>query len=876
LLTPKPDVIDPRWPLEKRIWWALEAISNRCDGARKLDGAGYSKYDRPIADRLQGLHLSQWSAKDIDEGLHLIRKYRKQLESMDINIYDVIGSMEAVVEMDGNNFNGADLDLQEVAPLAKESSVVVEGAESTPTERLAAPTSIKPRTNVALLDDVSGGGADVYCELLTGAAGCIAGDSIIGINRGGKSYNGSISYLAKMMNGGRGNGGRYFDKSIPTQIRSVNVESGIILLAPVIQCISSGMKFTFLIKTSTGHEIRATEDHRFLVYRDGNRIWKPLSELGIGECLQVDVGKGVKGKCTKAPYKMVFSMNHHPFKSKSTTRSSIYYRVPEHRLVMEAAINGVEIDDFIEDIKEGHTEGYQFLDPNEVTVHHKDEDSLNNVIDNLVVMPRMEHYKHHAIDGWENVQAHIGPSLITDIQNYGVEETFDITMADSDNPAFLANGLVIHNSGKTFEIRRRIAEDANYALLTATTGIAAINLGTITLNSTLGYFNTESLEESMIKGYLEKRLRDVIESGYKNIVVDEVSMMDRRQLDMIYEGIRRVNERSEWHDKGKLGLILVADFCQLPPIPPKGEKDIPWAFKADCWDKFDANTTRLTKYWRQTDAKFLEAINLIRAGNGRDGARILKDMGINFSMESDKGFDGTTIIAKNDAVEGFNFVAHSRVNGQMVRVNNSRWGKLRKEWEHIPNELSLKIGSYVMILNNDTPAFTFVNGDCGHVTDYQAGGPIPSDILPTGEFTIRLVRNDTEVGIGQITRFNYQKDAPRELGEDNRSLRSAYAYDPDSDDLPRSAAFDIKARKWIVGAVTYYPLRLAYATTVHKSQSLSLDKVQLDVNNHMMKMPGMAYVALSRARTPEGLRIIGTPERLAEVVTVSPEVLKWL
>jgi len=374
----------------------------------------------------------------------------------------------------------------------------------------------------------------------------------------------------------------------------------------------------------------------------------------------------------------------------------------------------------------------------------------------------------------------------------------------------------------------------------------------------------------MIKGYLEKRLRDVIESGYRNIVVDEVSMMDKRQLDMIYEGIRRVNERSEWHDKGKLGLILVADFCQLPPIPPKGEKDIPWAFKADCWDKFDGNTTRLTKYWRQTDVKFLEAINLIRAGNGRDGARILRDIGITFSMESDKGFDGTTIIAKNDAVDGFNFVAHSRVNGQMIRVANSRWGKLRKEWDHIPAELSLKVGAYAMILTNDTPKFTFVNGDCGHVKDYN----IESDDY--GSFNIELVRNQSQVGIGQITRFNHQKDAPRELGEDNRALRSAYAYDPDSDDLPKSPAFDIKTHKWIVGAITYYPLRLAYATTVHKSQSLSLDRVQMDINNHMMKMPGMTYVALSRCRTPEGLRIIGTPERLAEVVTVSPEVMKWL
>src|SRR6267142_4664824 len=105
LLTPKqPDVIiDPSWPLEKRIWWALEAISDHCDGAKRLDGVGYSKYDRPVADRLQGLELAKWTDKDIDDGLHLIRKYRGQLERMRVKMEDVIGDMGMVVTIDNDN-----------------------------------------------------------------------------------------------------------------------------------------------------------------------------------------------------------------------------------------------------------------------------------------------------------------------------------------------------------------------------------------------------------------------------------------------------------------------------------------------------------------------------------------------------------------------------------------------------------------------------------------------------------------------------------------------------------------------------------------------------------------------------------------------------
>lgn len=604
MLSPKQGQrIDPSWRLEKRLWWALEAISGQCDGARKLDGVGFSKYDRPIADRLQGLHTDQWKNGDIDDGIHLIRKYRKQLENMSVSIDDIVGDMAMVGELPSTGVVPV-VTSQVAKPAAKPpvKPPVMTVIKPLPTPIKVEPVKAPVKVNVSL-EEVSGGGADLYTEFLTGAAG----------------------------------------------------------------------------------------------------------------------------------------------------------------------------------------------------------------------------------------------------------------------------------TGKTYEIRQRIAADPNYALLTATTGIAAINLGTITLNSALGYFDTDSLEESMIKGYLEKRLREIIEQGYKNIVIDELSMMDKRQLDMIYEGIRRVNERSEWHGTDKLGLILTGDFCQLPPIANKGSKaGPPWAFNADCWSKFEGNTIRLTKCWRQSDEKFLSAINLIRNGNGRDGVRILRDIGIVFSNESDKSFDGTTIIAKNDAVDGFNFVAHSRVSGQMVKVNSTRWGKLRKEWDVIPAELSLKlgeIGSYVMIYVNDSPHFTYVNGDCGHVKDFSTESV---DMKP--RFTIELKRNNIQVVIGLLTRFNYQKDAPRELGEDNRALKSAYAYDPEDNDqpVPSSVAFDIKARKWIVGGITYYPLRLAYASTVHKSQGLTLDNVQIDCNNHFFGSPAMAYVALSRARTPEGLRIVGTPETLIDKVKVHPEVIKWL
>ena len=80
----------------------------------------------------------------------------------------------------------------------------------------------------------------------------------------------------------------------------------------------------------------------------------------------------------------------------------------------------------------------------------------------------------------------------------------------------------------------------------------------------------------------------------------------------------------------------------------------------------------------------------------------------------------------------------------------------------------------------------------------------------------------------------------------------------------------------IVGGITYMPLRVAYATTVHKSQGLSLDAVQVNVRDPFFEAPGMLYVALSRARTPEGLRLVGSRAALLARTTCSHKLKEWL
>src|SRR5262249_13912154 len=88
--------------------------------------------------------------------------------------------------------------------------------------------------------------------------------------------------------------------------------------------------------------------------------------------------------------------------------------------------------------------------------------------------------------------------------------------------------------------------------------------------------------------------------------------------------------------------------------------------------------------------------------------------------------------------------------------------------------------------------------------------------------------------------------------------------------------WDPKKGFWVRGAIRYMPLRLAYATTVHKSQGLTLDRIQVDLRNAFLGQPAMTYVALSRCRTADGLHLVGSPEMLSRRCRVDAKVVRWL
>lgn len=289
--------------------------------------------------------------------------------------------------------------------------------------------------------------------LIRAGTGCLDGDTLIGVHRAGKSFNLPIRELVHRFNGGEiewGFGkapGKLWDLKTPTLVRARSSD-GYVRLQLLGAAISSGIRELFEVTVASGRTIRATADHRFLT-PDG---WKRLSRLTTSDMLIEEAPTPAPSpRVRKNDYKVVGGLRSHPHARKTGGRVLL------HRLVVEASTNSISIDDYIRRLRSGKIQDLRFLDPG-VHVHHRDEDPKNNALTNLVVYsPREHHAEHGRAGGWKRVTASTGPVRIIKIERVGKRQTFDLTMAGEPRN-YLANGLVVHNSGKTEAIILSIRE----------------------------------------------------------------------------------------------------------------------------------------------------------------------------------------------------------------------------------------------------------------------------------------------------------------------------------------------------------------------------------------------------------------------------------
>ncbi len=438
--------------------------------------------------------------------------------------------------------------------------------------------------------------------------------------------------------------------------------------------------------------------------------------------------------------------------------------------------------------------------------------------------------------------------------------------------------------GKSHTLRERTKDNPTYARLTATTGIAAINLGpgVTTINSVLKYFDTASLKESFDEGDLTTRFVKIARAGFEWLLIDEVSMMSAEQLDLICAAA----EAAERHildnhlDADVPGIMLSGDFCQIPPVNGA------FAFKSRFWHRFEENMTVLTKNYRQDNPDFLRALQCARGGNGMHTALNLKKAGVELASNVDENFRGVTLFPVNTQVDKMNRDRFNKLPGVVEEFASTRWGKQAQEWKQIPESLFLKLGTRVMILVNEPVEFSYVNGDQATVIGFGERG-VELETDRGFQFELGYIRrkqlvnsrpliavDHPEVVVDGVEIERYKDcNSPRERAIFMEAMEE-YGWDCF---FAEKSYMDGRTGKWVVGEVGYLPLRLGYASTFHKVQGLTLDNVQIDTRMKWAGNPAMCYVALSRCRKPENIRIVtkGMGDLARRIVT-SREVMKWV
>lgn len=288
--------------------------------------------------------------------------------------------------------------------------------------------------------------------LIVGPAGCLSGDTIIHINRAGKGDKMRLDRLVACENGtAHYRGSRRWNAAIKTRI--ARADGPVIKLADLAAAWPSGEKMTFTLLTTAGRSVRATAEHPFLT-PDG---WLPLGQLRPGMRVQVNAGRGTRGHVKPKPtYRYRYTL-YHPHQVRASASDTNEWKVPEHRLVLEAEMNDLNLDTYLAMLRTDpiRSARLRFIEPDH-HVHHMDGNPRNNELNNLVELSEYAHHSLHAKNGHGNhVLWQVGTDVIESITPYGIEPTYDLAVAD-DPHNFIANGFVVHNSGKTQSVAHAV------------------------------------------------------------------------------------------------------------------------------------------------------------------------------------------------------------------------------------------------------------------------------------------------------------------------------------------------------------------------------------------------------------------------------------
>lgn len=288
---------------------------------------------------------------------------------------------------------------------------------------------------------------------------CVAGDTKVPFNRGGKGFTCTIEHAYKYTHGFGGK--RTWRSDIPTFVRSN--QNGVIGLHEIEDIVYRGKKLTFKITLEDGKTLRLTKDHEALTTRG----WVQLMNLSVGDLVITDGKRDGSVRKKKRAYKRFVIGEAHPFSRKQVYRKQeCCWIIEVHRAVAEAALNGMSLEEFRGRCREGDINGLKFIDPDLYHVHHADEDIHNNDPSNLEVLPAEEHLSGHR-PGYKAFGHGVPtPIPVKKIERGKIEDVYDI-VCKPPHRNFVANGIVVHNcgKGKTCLALHKIAHEGRNALI---------------------------------------------------------------------------------------------------------------------------------------------------------------------------------------------------------------------------------------------------------------------------------------------------------------------------------------------------------------------------------------------------------------------------
>ncbi|MBI5414646.1 AAA family ATPase, partial [Candidatus Peregrinibacteria bacterium] len=374
-------------------------------------------------------------------------------------------------------------------------------------------------------------------------------------------------------------------------------------------------------------------------------------------------------------------------------------------------------------------------------------------------------------------------------------------------------------TGKSTLLKYYSEHSQKKIVILAPTGVAAINVGGQTIHHFFGFGPDITIRK------IPKKLHGEREKFFQKlttIVIDEISMVRADLLDFIDTFLRAHGPRKNV-PFGGVQMVFIGDLYQLPPVVTSQEKEVfrsryesPYFFSAKSFPLLNMEFIELEKIYRQKDEKFIELLNAIRnkTATEREYRNINKRYDPDFMPPNDIFYISLT--STNAGADIINEQEMEKLPGKNIHLQGIVYGDFPKEYYPTAISMNIKIGAQVMMLNNDASG-RWVNGTIGKVLN----------ILFEGK-EIEGIEIDLQNGKTHLV-TPYTWDVYRFYVNENKEI--------DSEEI---------------GSFTQFPIRIAFAVTIHKAQGKTFEKVVIDIGRGTFAH-GQMYVALSRCTSLEGM-----------------------